>query len=310
MHNGNMLRTASGDLAYIDFGIMCEIPDSVREAMVLALFYLIHGEYAMLAETCVGLALMPPDAVEDELPEFTAALAEAFTDVTGKACDVRSPVVCRFSMIGVAEKLLQLGGRFPFVFNASFLNSLRCLGMLEGLALNADPGFSVLNVVYPFIMKKILGGDAGTPYRIALERVLLSPKGFYNWDKLDGMLREMQRAEHGGAVRRNRRPFKRATEDPFDKLLLSSRGGFLRRQLMKEWSTQPVRLRQGRSSASGVFRRASVTGKVRAMCVFLPMLVMRAILVVLAALWRLFRALFPSRQAEEVKTNETMNSDL
>lgn len=283
MHNGNMLKTASGQLAYIDFGVMCEIPKSVREAMVLALFYLIHGEYTMLAEACVGLALMPPDAVEDELVEFTAALEAAF----GRS--QKSAVLNRFTMIGVAEKLLQLGGSFPFVFNASFLNSFRCLGMLEGLAINADPNFNVLNVVYPFLMRKVLGGRAGTPYRLALERVLKKYDGMYDWGKLDDMLQEMRRAENCFVGRRSH---KRAeVDDPLDNLLLSSDGAFLRKQLMMEWG-KGGHADEKSNRASQMFRRASITGKVRAMCAFLPAMIMHALVVAFKYVWRVFRALF------------------
>lgn len=310
MHNGNMLTNANGDLVLIDFGIVTEIPEKVREAMVLALFYLIHGEYKMLAETCVDLALFPPHALEDELPQFTAALEKAFSisDMPmhlALTCDPNSPVVCRFSLMGVSEKLLTLGGRFPLVFNSYFLNSLRCLGMLEGLALSADPYFSVLDVVYPFIMSKILSGGRGTAYRAALERVLLSPRGAFKWDKLNGMLLEVRRAESGGIVRK---PMKAVevrepeVKEPLDELLLSPKGGFLRRQLVNEWGMQGGSL--GRSKVSDVFRRASLAGKLRALAMFLPAIILRAFIVMVAAIWHVLRSLFRRQRTKSLDRDE------
>lgn len=212
MHNGNMLRTPSGDLAYIDFGIVSEVPKEVRESMVCALLHLIHGQYTCLAESCVGLALMRPDDVERELPEFSEALREAFevetAGVANDGRDARDAVDGNneiiehgkgFTLIGVAEKLLQLGSRFPFVFNSYFLNNLRCLGMLEGLALNADANFNVLNVVYPFIMKKMLT-DPGIVYRSALESVLVDSRGRMRWGLLDQMLVDMQLSDESGGI--------------------------------------------------------------------------------------------------------------
>ncbi len=323
MHNGNMLSTPSGDLAYIDFGIVSEIPASVRESMVAALFYLIHGEYEALAETFVGLALMRPDDVEAELPEFSAALKATFEnpDITdansGLVCDPLSPVVCRFTLIGVAEKLLQLGGKFPFVFNSDFLNNLRCLGMLEGLALNADPQFSVLNVLYPFIMRKILAGGQGTLYRRALRRVLISADGTLDWIKLDAMLREVQRSENAGVLHRTRkqrgllerRSTKGTTQEPLDELLLSSKGAFLRSQIMKEWVSSPGGDQDDvRPRARDVFRRASVAGKVRAMCVFLPALIVRSFVRLFLALFRAIMGLFGRRRrGSESETSDIVN---
>lgn len=200
MHNGNMLATRSGKLAYIDFGICSEIPPRVRQSMVVALFYLIHGEYEALADAFVGLALMRPDDMDLELDQFAAALREAFEyrgdpDANiGAVCDPLSPVQCDFSLVGVSETLVSLGGKFPLVLSPYFIDNLRCLGMLEGLAMRADPDFSVLNVLYPFIMRKILAGGPDSMYREALQRVLVNRDGVLDWTKLDAMLLEGARA--------------------------------------------------------------------------------------------------------------------
>lgn len=265
MHSGNLLCTEKGEIALIDFGIVCEIPPRVREAIVLVLFYLMLGEYELLAEACVSLALYGSD-VDDDLVLFAGALADEFSDMESGAS---SPVVGKFTLIGVAEKLLHLGGRFPFVFNSYFVNALRCLALLEGLALNADPDFSVLNVVYPCVMRKILAGERESAYRTALLRVIQDKDGVVRWNKLESMLNEVRRAESVSGVSTTIRRLPDG-RPPLDDLLLSSRGAFLRRQMMKEWQLP---------RAANVFRRASVQGKVRAMCVFLPALILRAIVV-------------------------------
>lgn len=189
-----MLRTKSGYLAYIDFGLVSEVPESVRESIVCALVHLIHGEYTLLAESFSGLELMRSDDVEVELPVLAEALREAFEPATGEANERESHGVRRFrdfTLVGVATKLLMLGTRFPFVFRDYFLNNLRCLGMLEGLALNADPNFSVLCVVYPYVAKKILVGS--TPrYRNALESLVIDSYGRMRWSRIDQLLHDVQ----------------------------------------------------------------------------------------------------------------------
>lgn len=295
MHNGNMLTNGKGDLVLIDFGIIAEIPEKIREAMVLALFYLMHGEYRLLAETSVALALLPPDTLETELPQFAAALAKSFGSMEmplhmAMTCDPASPVVCRFSLIGVAETLVQLGGQFPFVFNSYFLNSLRCVAMLEGLALKADPYFSVLDILYPFIMSRMLSSRSGSVYRTALERVLRAPRGAYQWDKLDGMLREVQRAESGGVGRRAELPGTATYEQGLDELLLSPRGRFLRKELIREWTMNgDTEKNAWRTRMSAVFRRASVAGKIRILAVFLPAVIFQTFILFLVAIWNTVR---------------------
>lgn len=287
MHNGNMLATPSGKLAYIDFGICSEIPPRVRQSMVVALFYLIHGEYEALADAFVGLALMRPDDMDIELDRFAAALQEAFEYTgegdpnNGAVCDPHSPVQCQFSLVGVAENLVALSGKFPLVLSPYFIDNLRCLGMLEGLALNADPNFSVLNVLYPFIMRKILAGGPDSMYREALQRVLVNGDGVLDWTKLDAMLNEVQRSERAGVLTAPYATKKKArnVHEPLDDLLLSSKGSFLRSQIMKEWGLPAEKTRYSRTPKAGeVFMGASIGGKLRAVLLFLPVLIMRSVL--------------------------------
>lgn len=206
-----MLRTKSGLLAYIDFGLVSEVPNFVRESLVCALVHLIHGEYSLLAECLAGLELMRPDDVQMELPVLSEALREAFEPMMSISASVSNmsntgedgarsgtPIASTgvrrfrdFTLVGVATKLLLLGTQFPLVFRDYFLNNLRCLGMLEGLALNADPNFNVLSVVYPYVAKKMLTGRSDR-YRHALESVVLDSYGRMRWRRIDQLLYDVQ----------------------------------------------------------------------------------------------------------------------
>lgn len=189
-----VLKTKSGYLAYIDFGLVSEVPLSVRESLVCALMHLIHGEYEYLAETFVGLAVMRSDDVEIELPLLSEALRDALepenidfsNDEDGEMERLR-----RFTLVGIVGKLLTLGNRFPFVFNDYFLNNLRCLGMLEGLALNADPNFSILGVVYPYVVRRILS-DPSPRFRRALGSLVIDSYGRMRWSRMGQLLQDVQ----------------------------------------------------------------------------------------------------------------------
>lgn len=190
------MKTKSGYLAYIDFGLVAEVPQEVRESLVCALMHLIHGEYNKLAETFVGLALMRSDDIDVDLP----ILAEALKDVLEprNPADGMNPLMGvdrfdHFTLVGIVGKLVLLGTRFPFVFNDYFLNNLRCLGILEGLALNADPDFNILNVVYPYVVKKMLT-DPSPRYKRSLETLLTDSYGRVRWSRLEQLLQEVQMA--------------------------------------------------------------------------------------------------------------------
>lgn len=55
-HAGNLLRTASGDLAYIDFGMMGEIEPSIRRGLIQASLPPAPGTAAASAAAVAPLA--------------------------------------------------------------------------------------------------------------------------------------------------------------------------------------------------------------------------------------------------------------
>ncbi|CDF41295.1 unnamed protein product [Chondrus crispus] len=138
---------------------------------------------------------MRSDDIDVDLPVLSEALREAFEPSNEVlAASRKRGIVNRFNnftLIGIVGKLLMLGTRFPFVFNDYFLNNLRCLGMLEGLALNADPNFNVLGVVYPYVAKKILT-NSRPRYRRTLEGLVIDQYGRMRWSRMDRLLQDVQ----------------------------------------------------------------------------------------------------------------------
>lgn len=80
-HGGNLLRlNSTGDLAYLDFGLVSEVPSTVRDALVAAVALMVFSrDYEAVAGLFGELRLVPEDVIESEY-EFQAladALAEA-----------------------------------------------------------------------------------------------------------------------------------------------------------------------------------------------------------------------------------------
>lgn len=46
-HPGNLLATTSGDLVYLDFGMMSEAPQSARYAIIQHVVHLVNRDYAV-----------------------------------------------------------------------------------------------------------------------------------------------------------------------------------------------------------------------------------------------------------------------
>ncbi|EFJ17140.1 hypothetical protein SELMODRAFT_115212, partial [Selaginella moellendorffii] len=66
-HPGNLLCTTDGKLAYIDFGMMGEIKQNFRDAIVEASLHLVNREFDALAGDIVNLGFLPPTAPSAEV---------------------------------------------------------------------------------------------------------------------------------------------------------------------------------------------------------------------------------------------------
>jgi len=179
-HASNLIRTADGRLAYIDFGLVSTVPDAVMESILKAVLHLVSREYVLLAEDFAGLALMRSDDLEQQLPDFAAALEDVFDPWMREG-------ISRFSFQGITEKLLVLTGRFPLVLPPYFLNNVRALAILEGLAMTADPDFNMFNVIYPYVLRRVLYNPSAELVG-ALEHLIMTEDGSVRWKRLESLV--------------------------------------------------------------------------------------------------------------------------
>ncbi|CAN0421053.1 unnamed protein product, partial [Phaeothamnion confervicola] len=80
-HGGNLLKTRSNKLAYLDFGLVSDIPPSVMDTIICAVVHLMNRDYASLANDFPGLALMSTDDLDRDFPAFAAALEDMFDPI-------------------------------------------------------------------------------------------------------------------------------------------------------------------------------------------------------------------------------------
>jgi predicted unusual protein kinase regulating ubiquinone biosynthesis (AarF/ABC1/UbiB family) len=187
-HTGNLLVTEDGSrLVYLDYGLMSEVPQSVQLSIICAVVHLINREYEQLATDFFGLTLMRRDDLDIMLPEFADALREAFES------DQNEQNPADFTLQGVVENLLRMTVRFPFVMPPYFLNNLRALAILEGLALNADPSFRIMDIVYPYVVRRLLT-DPSPQLQSALQELVLTPFGEPRWDRVEQLLDDAARS--------------------------------------------------------------------------------------------------------------------
>ncbi|KAK4601593.1 hypothetical protein RGQ29_010954 [Quercus rubra] len=223
-HPGNLLRTYDGKLAYLDFGMMGEFKQELRDGFIEACLHLVNRDFDALAKDFVTLGLLPPTADKEAV---TKALTGVFQDAVAKG--VRN--------ISFGDLLGNLGTtmyKFKFQIPSYFSLVIRSLAVLEGIAISSNPDYKVLGSTYPWIARKVLS-DSSPQLKSSLQN-LLYEEGVFRIDRLESLLMESLRARTEKAL--VRKPAEETNSRVVVKQVLSftltEKGAFVRDILLQE----------------------------------------------------------------------------
>ncbi|XP_065626506.1 uncharacterized aarF domain-containing protein kinase At1g71810, chloroplastic isoform X2 [Quercus suber] len=223
-HPGNLLRTYDGKLAYLDFGMMGEFKQELRDGFIEACLHLVNRDFDALAKDFVTLGLLPPTADKEAV---TKALTGVFQDAVAKG--VRN--------ISFGDLLGNLGTtmyKFKFQIPSYFSLVIRSLAVLEGIAISSNPDYKVLGSTYPWIARKVLT-DSSPQLKSSLQN-LLYEEGVFRIDRLESLLMESLRARTEKAL--VRKPAEETNSRVVVKQVLSftltEKGAFVRDILLQE----------------------------------------------------------------------------
>lgn len=212
-HPGNLLAMSDGKLAYLDFGMMSEVDVAQRYGLVGAIVHIVNRDFEGLALDYVKLGFLSP---ETNLKPITEALSFAFRDAAGAS-------VSDLNMRSITDDLSSVMYEYPFKVPAFYALIIRSLVTLEGVAINVDPNFKVLNRAYPYVSKRLLT-DSSPELRTALKDLLFKD-GQFRWNRLENLLRN---APNSGEFNLNQ-----VTEQAIE-FLFSERGAFIRDNIVQE----------------------------------------------------------------------------
>uniref|UniRef100_A0A5B7BC16 ABC1 atypical kinase-like domain-containing protein n=1 Tax=Davidia involucrata TaxID=16924 RepID=A0A5B7BC16_DAVIN len=225
-HPGNLLRTYDGKLAYLDFGMMGEFKQELRDGFIEACLHLVNRDFDALAKDFVTLGLLPPTADKDAV---TKALTGVFQNAVAKGV----------SNISFGDLLGNLGTtmyKFKFQIPSYFSLVIRSLAVLEGIAISFNPNYKVLGSTYPWIARKVLT-DSSPQLKSSLQ-ALLYEAGVFRIDRLESLLTESLRARTEKAL------VKKQIEDNDSRVVirqiisftLTEKGEFVREILLQEFA--------------------------------------------------------------------------
>jgi predicted unusual protein kinase regulating ubiquinone biosynthesis (AarF/ABC1/UbiB family) len=84
-----------------------------------------------------------------------------------------------------------VAAQFPFQAPPYFLNNVRAIGTLEGMAMSADPAFNLFGVLYPFMARRLFA-ELDEPRVLAIfQKLVLCPvTGTVRWAKARRLARD------------------------------------------------------------------------------------------------------------------------
>ncbi|XP_030523428.2 uncharacterized aarF domain-containing protein kinase At1g71810, chloroplastic isoform X1 [Rhodamnia argentea] len=225
-HPGNPLRTYDGKLAYLDFGMMGEFEQELRDGFIEACLHLVNRDFVALSKDFVTLGLLPPTADKEAV---TNALTGVFQNAVARG--IRN--------ISFGDLLGNLGTtmyKFKFQIPSYFSLVIRSLAVLEGIAIGLNPDYKVLGSTYPWIARKVLS-DSSPKLKSSLQ-ALLYENGFFRVDRLESLLTESLRARTDKAL------MKRQVEGNDSRMVikqilsftLTEKGSFVREIILEEFS--------------------------------------------------------------------------
>eukprot|EP00903_Cladosiphon_okamuranus_P022275 g20481.t1 len=177
-HAGNLLALPNGKLCYLDFGMVSYVEAGQRYGIIEAVIHLVNRDFVALADLYKRLGFIPQE--QDPAP-IVAALAKALPDVLNAS-------VAELNFKNVVNQLGDVMYTFPFSLPPYYIAIIRCLGVLEGVALQVDRESRILSDAYPYIASRLLT-DSAPELQGALQQLLFKD-GKPRWERFEELLEE------------------------------------------------------------------------------------------------------------------------
>lgn len=176
-HGGNLLACRDGRLAFLDFGMMSYAGAEQRNGFLLAVIHIVNRDWYALCQLYVKLGFIPEGT---DLKPISVALENTLPDALNAD-------ISELNFKNVVQKLGDIMFSFPFSLPPFYIAIIRCLGVLEGLAIQVDPHARIISDAYPYIASRVLT-DPQDELQEALRRLALTSDGNIRWNRLESLL--------------------------------------------------------------------------------------------------------------------------
>ena len=163
--------------------MMSYVDRAQRNGFLLAVVHIVNRDWPELVRVYERLGFIPPDT--DAKP-IEVALERALPDVLNAD-------ISELNFRNVVNKLGDIFYTFPFSLPPFYISIIRCMGVLEGLAIQVDPTSRIISEAYPYVASRVLT-DPQQDLQEALKRLALTGDGKVRWNRLEGLLDEAKQS--------------------------------------------------------------------------------------------------------------------
>jgi len=154
-HPGNFLCTPDGRLCILDYGLMTEVTEDQRYAILEYVSHLSAKDYEATLNDLIILGFIPKEVGED--PAKAAIVAPLLGHVLEQL--VGGGGVKAMTVETVGEEIEELGKQYPVMIPSYFGLIIRAFSALEGLGLQLDPKYSITKQCFPYLSRRLLTED-------------------------------------------------------------------------------------------------------------------------------------------------------
>ena len=144
-HPGNIIIMPNNKIAFVDFGIVGYFDESLRNKCIDLLYGIVEHDEELIMETLIGMGM---DSEEIDYAQLKSDISFIIQPLQGSS--IREIKISR-----VLEEILSIALRHKLRVPASLVLFGKTIITLEGVALEYDPNFKLVEATRPFIEKLI-----------------------------------------------------------------------------------------------------------------------------------------------------------
>ncbi len=133
---GNLLAMPNGKLCYLDFGMVSFVEANQRFSIIETVLHMVNRDFVALAKLYQRMGFIPEHT---DLGPIIVAFEQALPDVL-------STPVSEFNFKNVIGKLGDIMYKFPFTLPPYYISIIKCLGVLEGLAMQVSVSERIFSI--------------------------------------------------------------------------------------------------------------------------------------------------------------------